>query len=96
MKQFFHQLINAIESAAQPGSMVSTSAATDHLRRVLADLPDAPTPDTYTAGVEALEKRVAAIENAIAELHAALSESPSPKAVQQAVADIGPLTPHAE
>jgi hypothetical protein len=40
------------------------------------------------SGPSSLEDRVRALETAVADLHAALSDKPSPAAVQKAVADV--------
>lgn len=47
-------------------------------------------------GEPSVEDRVAAVETSVADLHAALSEKPSPATVQRAVADVEVPQPDAK
>jgi hypothetical protein len=79
------RIIAALEASGQAGSTMTVPPQTAQLRKMVADMQHMV--DSSQPAHDG-EDRLTALEMAVADLHAALSDKPSPAAVQQAVADV--------
>lgn len=78
LKSALHAWIDSVESRMSGGTD-STKSTGDDFQNMI-------------DSVSKLEKRIAAVESALSDLHSALSSSPAPVGVQKAVADIDPVS----